>query len=77
MYTMHLLFLDVFNKCLFLFSSRIMKVTALALFALVGVIGVALGAGYGYGGYSGGYTYVPATGYGQSAGGVGDGSFCK
>ena len=54
-----------------------MKVTALALFALVGVIGVALGAGYGYGGYSSGYTYMPVSGYGQQGAGFGDGSFCK
>ncbi|XP_053404988.1 uncharacterized protein LOC128558801 [Mercenaria mercenaria] len=60
-------------------STSNMKVTALALFALLGAIGAALGDGYGYGygGSSGGYTYMPAYGYGQgqSAGGFGDGSF--
>lgn len=51
-----------------------MKVTALALLALFGAIGAALGMGYGYGGY----TYVPAYNYGAGAGaGINDGSFCK
>lgn len=55
----------------FIVSIATMKISAIALVAIMGMLGVALGMGYGYSGYS----YVPY--YGGATQGAGDGSICK